>query len=72
MTGDTVYYGGKAGGSMTDGLTPGQLKTIRELALVLPGAHYADIRVRTGGENRIYEADWLKHLLAEVVSHEKI
>lgn len=43
-----------------------QQETISLLKNVLPKAHMIDIKVRINGEDRYYEADWLKQAIKDI------
>lgn len=41
---------------------------LRRLSHVLKGGHFADIRVRHRGEDEWFEADWLKHVVPDLLA----
>lgn len=42
-----------------------QKQSLDELLRVARGMHYANIVVRINGENRVFEADWIKSIVLE-------
>lgn len=42
-----------------------QRQTLKGIRRLLPGAHFVDIKIRINGQDKWFEADFLKDLLSE-------
>ena len=44
------------------------IRNLRSLAVELKHAHHTDLVIRINGEDRHYEADWLRYLVPETAA----
>lgn len=49
-----------------------QMETLREIRRLLDGMHHADLTIRINGEDREFQADWIRYAVPLLMEHANV